>query len=80
MPYTITVTLLTRYRLHVARRAESTWNREPLFDIASQIAGWEGPKPKVHDDVIDVEDLPVSWQRKRITDEFDANPVEVPKL
>jgi UV DNA damage endonuclease len=62
------------------KMALDTWNREPMFHISSPIDGWKGPKPERHHDLIDVEDLPACWQRKKITVEIEAKAKEVAVL
>ena len=59
------------------KKAQATWNREPLFHISSPIQGWGGSTPERHHDFIDVKDFPESWRRKRITVEVEAKAKEV---
>jgi UV DNA damage endonuclease len=64
----------------ITLKAVVTWNRGPMFRISSPIEGWKGLKPQRHHDFIDVEDLPASWQRKKITVEIEAKAKEVAVL
>jgi len=59
------------------KKAQATWNREPLFHISSPIEGWDGPNPGRHHDYIDVKDFPDSWRRKKITVEVEAKAKEL---
>jgi len=42
-------------------KALETWNREPLFHLSSPKEGWTGPKPHMHHDFINPEDMPEVW-------------------
>jgi UV DNA damage endonuclease len=59
------------------KKAVATWNREPMFHISSPIAGWEGSMPERHHDLIDVNDFPQCWRRKKLTVEVEAKAKEV---
>jgi UV DNA damage endonuclease len=59
------------------KKALATWNREPLFHISSPLEGWNGPKPYRHHDLIDVNDFPESWRRKKMTVEVEAKAKEL---
>ncbi len=56
--------------------AISTWRREPLFHISSPIEGWSGPRPRRHNDYIDLGDFPDFWRQRRITVEVEAKAKE----
>lgn len=60
--------------------ALETWNREPLFHISSPLAGWNGPQPERHRDMIDVEDFPTTWVDLPITVEVEAKAKEIAVL
>jgi len=58
-----------------------TWNREPLFHISSPKEGWTGPKPRLHHDFIDVEDVPKEWTEiDPLTIDIEAKAKEVAVL
>lgn len=61
-------------------QAIETWNREPLFHISSPIEGWNGPKPRRHHDLINIEDFPECWRGKALTVEVEAKAKEVAVL
>ena len=42
--------------------ALKTWDREPLFHVSSPKEGWSGPKPRLHHDYIDPQDMPEEWR------------------
>lgn len=60
--------------------AIETWNREPLFHISSPLAGWDGPQPERHHDLIDIEDFPTTWVDLPITVEVEAKAKETAVL
>jgi UV DNA damage endonuclease len=57
--------------------APETWNREPLFHIASPLAGWSGPNPARHHDEMDLNDFPTCWAELDLTIEVEAKGKEV---
>src|SRR5947209_8266597 len=61
-------------------QAIATWNREPMFHIASPIEGWKGLKPERHHDYIDVSDFPHCWLKLPLTVEVEAKAKEVAVL
>ena len=44
------------------KKALTTWDREPLFHISSPKEGWISRKKRLHDDFINLEDLPGEWK------------------
>lgn len=57
--------------------ALQTWDREPLFHLSSPKGGWEGKKPRSHDDWIQVEDFPECWSKiPSLTIEVEAKQKE----
>ncbi len=58
-------------------RARTTWPGEPLFHISSPIAGWNGPKPERHHDLIEPADFPEEWLGWPVTVEVEAKAKEL---
>lgn len=61
----------------VTSQAMETWNREPLFHLSSPIAGWDGPTPRRHHDMIDPKDIPPCWRPLAVTVDVEAKAKEV---
>ena len=62
------------------KKAQATWNREPMFHLSSPIEGWDGPKPERHHDFIDVNDFPKCWNKLDLTVEVEAKAKELAVL
>jgi UV DNA damage endonuclease len=62
------------------QHALATWDREPLFHISSPLAGWDGPRPRLHHDYIDSADFPACWRGRAITVEVEAKAKELAVL
>lgn len=62
------------------QQALATWDREPLFHISSPLAGWDGPRPRLHHDYIDAADFPACWRGRAITVEVEAKAKELAVL
>jgi UV DNA damage endonuclease len=66
--------------VEATEQAVATWNRQPLFHVSSPLAGWDGPKPERHHDLIDVNDFPDCWCNRDLTVEVEAKAKEVAVL
>jgi len=60
--------------------AMRTWDREPLFHLASPLNGWEGVPVNKHHDYIDPNDVPDCWLSLDITIEVEAKAKELAVL
>lgn len=60
--------------------ALDTWNREPLLHVSSPLAGWHGPRPQRHHDLIDIDDFPACWRGLNATIEVEAKAKELAVL
>ena len=57
--------------------AVATWGgREPWFHLSSPRAGWQGPAPRQHADVIDPSDFPAAWRGLSATVDIEAKAKE----
>jgi UV DNA damage endonuclease len=59
------------------QQAQATWNRRPLFHISSPREGWDGPRPFLHHDYVDVNDFPDCWRGIDATIEVEAKAKEL---
>jgi len=57
--------------------ALTTWNREPLFHLSSQLNVWKRKKPGPHHDFINPQDFPECWKQLSITVEIEAKAKEL---
>ena len=58
--------------------ALGTWNREPLFHVSSPKEGWKDPKPRLHHDFVDPNDIPDKWRAiDPLTIDIEAKAKEV---
>lgn len=63
-----------------ARRAAATWNHEPLFHISSPAGGWRAPNPRIHDEYVNMRDVPRGWDDLAVTVEVEARAKEAAVL
>lgn len=61
---------------YITEKALETWNREPLFHVSSPLGGWNGSKPRHHDDYVKLRDFPTCWLDLDLTVEVEAKAKE----